>query len=81
MKLSITTLCIECHYAECHELYIVMLNDIMLNNVMMNAVMLNVVVLSDAVLSQLFSGSTQSLTQAHSCFPLRSLESELEAVY
>ncbi len=58
MKLSITTLCIECYYAECRDLFVVMLNDIMLNNVMLNAVMLNVVVLSGAVLSQLFSGST-----------------------
>ncbi len=43
MKLSITTLCIERHYAECHVSFIVMLNVVMLSVAVLNVVMLNVV--------------------------------------
>jgi hypothetical protein len=34
--LGITTVYIECHYAQCGNLFIVMLNDIMLSVVMLN---------------------------------------------
>ncbi len=36
MTLTITTLCIECHYAECCDLFIVMLNVVMLSAVMLS---------------------------------------------
>jgi hypothetical protein len=43
MKLSVATLCIECHYAErqyaeCYISFIVMLNVVMLNVIMLNVV-------------------------------------------
>jgi hypothetical protein len=38
MAVSITTLYIECHYAECHDLFIVILNVIILIDVNLNVV-------------------------------------------
>ncbi len=41
MTLSITTLCIKCHYAECHSLIIVMLNVIKLSVAILKILMLS----------------------------------------
>jgi hypothetical protein len=38
MRISITTLYIECHYAECQVLFIIMLNVVMLNVTMLSVV-------------------------------------------
>jgi hypothetical protein len=44
MTLSITTLCIKCHWAECRELLVVILTAFMLGVVMLNVIVLSVVV-------------------------------------
>ncbi len=41
MTVSITTFCINCHYAECRDLFIVLLN-VILSVIMLNVVMLSV---------------------------------------
>ncbi len=51
MTLSITTLCIKCHYAECHNLIIVMLNVIKLSVIMLNVIKLSVVMLNVIMLN------------------------------
>ncbi len=51
MILSVTTLCIECHYAEFHVSFIVMLSVVMLNAVMLSVVMFNFVMLSDVMMN------------------------------
>jgi hypothetical protein len=56
MRLSIVTLCIECHYterhyAECRISFFVMLNVLMLSVVMRNVVMLSVVILNVVMLN------------------------------
>jgi hypothetical protein len=43
MTLRLTTICIECHYAEFRVLIFVMLNTIILSVIMLNVVMLSVV--------------------------------------
>jgi hypothetical protein len=45
MRVSLTTFCIKCHYAECRDLFIVMMNVIMLSVIMLSVIMLNVVML------------------------------------
>jgi hypothetical protein len=56
MTLSMTTFCIECHYAECrcaecHSSLIVMLNAILLSIVMLNVILRNVVMLNGVMLN------------------------------
>ncbi len=49
MTLSITTLDIECCYAECPDLFIIILNVLMQGVVMLNVIMLSVMMLNVVV--------------------------------
>jgi len=51
MTLTITTLCIKCHYAQCRILFIVLLNAVMLSVVMLNVNMMSALALNVIMLS------------------------------